>query len=94
MKMMRQAVVLPHEDEEANQTAGDDIVEVDDCPRVTPTLNLDDITDEEVTNTQETTDEGIDGKKPAGSQDGTVSHDAEVLATGRIAKSTLDHLPI
>ena len=64
------AVVLPDKDEEANQTADHDIVKVDDHLQVTPG----DINYEEVTNTQETTDEGIDDKKPTGPQDGTVSH--------------------
>ena len=88
------ASVLPNEeDEEVDQTAYDS-VGVGDGPQATQTLNPGDIDDEEATNTQETTDESIDGKKPAGPRDGTVLHDPEVLAAGRIAKSSLDHLSI
>ena len=57
------ASVLP--DEEVNQTA-DDGVEVGDHPQATQTLNPGEIDDEKATNTQETTDEGVNGKKPAG----------------------------
>ena len=53
------------EDEEADQTA-DDCVEVGDRCQATQTFNPSDIDDEEAANTQETTDEGIDGKRPAG----------------------------
>ena len=90
----KKAVVLPDEDEEANQTADDDIVKVGEHVQVAQAPVSGDINDEEVTNTQETTDEGINDKKPTGPQDGTVSHDPEVLAAGRIAKSTLDHLSV
>ena len=61
-----EAVVLPDEDEAANQTADDDIVEIGGCPSAIETSNPVGINDDDdVTNTQETTDEGIKGKKSA-----------------------------
>ena len=60
------ASVLPdEEDEEAGQTA-DDGVKVGDRLQAAQTSNPSDIDDEEAANTQETTDEGINGKRPAG----------------------------
>ena len=58
--------MLPDEDEAANRTADDDVVEIDGHPSAAQTSNPDGLDDDEVTNTQETTDEGINGKKPAG----------------------------
>ena len=43
--------------------------------------------DDEITNTQETTDEGVKGKKSSGPRDSTVLHDLVILAAGRASKS-------
>ena len=52
----KEAVVLPDEDEAADQTADDDIVEIGDCRSAFQTSSPVGIDDDEITNTQEITD--------------------------------------
>ena len=59
----KEAAVLPDADEAADHTTDDDIVEIGDCPSAVQTCSPIGIDDGEITNTQETTDVGINGKK-------------------------------
>ena len=61
-----EVVVLPDTYNGANQTTDVDIVEIGDCPSAIQTSSPAGIDDDEITNTKETTDEGIKGKKSAG----------------------------
>ena len=83
-------VVIPDADD---QTADVD-VKIGDHPSAVQTSSPAGIDYDEITNTRETTDEGIKGKKSAGPRDGTVSHDPQVLASGRVSKSASDHISV
>ena len=64
-KDKERASVLPNEeDEEADHTADGGIMVGDDT-QTTQTLNPGEVDDEELANTQETADDGIDDKRPA-----------------------------
>ena len=81
--------VLPDAEE---ATADDDIVVLDACSLAIWTSSPAGINDDDITNTQETLDEGIKGKKSSGPQDGTVSHNPVTLATNMVPKSASDHI--
>ena len=61
-----EVVLLPDTDEVADQTTDDDVVQIGDCPSAIQTSIPAGVNDDEITNTQETTDEGIEGKKSVG----------------------------
>ena len=86
------ATVLPDADEAANHTTDDDIVEIGVCPSAVQTSSPAGVNDDEITNTQETTDKGIKGKKSSGPRHGTVSYNPVILAASRVSKSASDHI--
>ena len=84
-------------DEEGEPTAKGAVVTpviTKDDAQATQTLNPGEAISDDTAETQEDKD-GDDGdKKPTGPRDGSILHDPAVLATGRISKSSSDHMSI